>query len=168
MSITSLDKLKRFLQITDTSQDTFLQELLDRAEKKIETALETKFYAGGDTSETLDEKYNNGIIIATSYRPILSVEQITSNGDPLIENNDYYVYAEFVQMNDDTPPSNKTIEIKYTAGYVGIPEDIEQAIILTAANYLKINSELQPNQSVDYRMPQEVKDLIQPYRRIIL
>ncbi len=168
MSVTTLAEFKHFLQIdeTDTSQDTLLQELLYRAEKKAQTYLSTKFYASDGTPEIITEKHDaNDKMVFTKYQPIISVSSVKLNGDTLTEGADYYVYDGYIQLEtlSDVP---QALEIQYTAGFVGLPDDIVQAVLLIAANYLKLNSELKPDQQADYRMPQEAERLLFPYLRL--
>ena len=168
MSVTTLAEFKHFLQIdeTDTSQDTLLQELLDRAEAKVQNYLSTKFYASDATPDMITEDLDaDNKIIYTKYQPFIEVTSITLDGDTLTEDSDYYVYDNYIYLLvlSDTP---QVLEVQYTAGFVGLPDDIKQSVILTASNYIKLNTELKPEQSIDYRMPKEAKDLLFPYLRL--
>lgn len=160
-----LDEFKRFINVdaTDTSSDTLYSELLARAEQKIASLF------GGELREANyeGEKLDSETILFPKHYPIVSVEKLVMGGVELVEDTDFYVYKTYIYLI----PANeqkKNITLDYTAGFYDIPEDIEQAIILTAANFLKINADLQPNQVVDTRLTREVCELLNPYLRFII
>ena len=161
----TLNEFKRYLQvdITDTSQDTFYAELLTRAEQKIAN------FFGGELNETVyeDEILDGNKILFPKHYPIISVEELDIDDNELTEDTDFYVYDTYIYLNTDIE-GKKNITLDYTAGYATIPEDIGQAIILTAANFLKLSADLQPNQLVDTRITKEVQEILAPYLRIVL
>ena len=161
----TLNEFKRYLQvdITDTSQDTFYTELLTRAEQKIAN------FFGGELYQTVytDEMLDGNKILFPKHYPIISVEHLYIDDNELTEDTDFYVYDTYIYLNTDIE-GKKNITLDYTAGYDDIPEDIGQAIILTAANLLKLSADLQPNQLVDTRITKEVQEILAPYLRIVL
>jgi hypothetical protein len=169
MSVVSLAEFKHFLQIdeSDTSQDTLFQSLIDSAESKVSN------YLGGLASASYTEKHDfkQDMIILPYHYPIISVASLKITGQALTEDTDFFVYPFYIRLYYYTASLlmpvywAKAVEITYTAGYDTVPEDIKMAIKLTAANYVKLNTELKPEQAIDYRMPQEAKDLLFPYRR---
>ena len=160
----TLNEFKRYLQvdITDTSQDIFYAELLIRAEQKIAN------FFGGELYQTVytDEMLNGDKILFPKHFPIISVEHLYLDDSELTEDTDFYVYDTYIYLGLNE--GNKNITLDYTAGYASIPSDIEQAIILTAANFLKLSADLQPNQLVDTRITKEVQEILAPYLRIVL
>jgi len=162
MSVVTLDELKRFLSVdtTDTSEDTFYQELLDRAEQKIGNV-----FGGALSQNTYTETYDFDRIIYPRHYPVVSITSLTIDGVAQTDGVDYFSYDYIVLMNEG---ERKSVEITYTAGFNPVPDDIKQAIILTAAFYMRINSELKPETEADYRMPQEVENILNPYRRIAI
>ena len=172
MSVVSLDEFKEYLQVdtTDTSKDTLFQSLIDSAEGKVSS------YLGGLASASYTEKYDfrEDMLIITDHYPIISVDSLKISGQTLTENNDFFVYPFYIELYYYSATLlmpvywMKGIEVTYTAGYNTVPEDIKMAIKLIAANYVKLNTELKPEQAIDYRMPQEAKDLLDLHRRITL
>ena len=159
-----LDEFKRYLEIdtTDTSQDTFYTELLARAQQKIANLFGGKLESTAYTGEELD----CGIILFPKHYPIVSVTHLYLDDSELTEDTDFYVYETYIYLGLNE--GNKNITLDYTAGYATIPGDIEQVIILTAANFLKLSADLQPNQLVDTRITKEVQEILAPYLRIVL
>ena len=161
----TVDEFKRYIQVdeSDESQDTFYTELLTRAEQKIANLF------GGELDQTVytDETLDGSKILFPKHYPIVSVEHLYIDDSELTEDTDFYVYDTYIYLNADVE-GNKNITLDYTAGYDDIPDDIEQAIILTAANFLKLSADLQPNQLVDTRITKEVQEILAPYLRIVL
>lgn len=168
MSVVSLQDFKHFLQIdeTDTSRDAYLQDVLDRAESRVSAYLNTKLYASGATPEDITEQHlvDSGVILPR-YRPIIQVKSASVSGVTLVENTDFFVFSNYILLSQNVvlPLTPKTLTLVYTAGYVGIPGAIVTAILLTAGYYVKVNSELQPGQQADYRMPDEAKNILDDF-----
>lgn len=163
--IVTTAEVKRYLNIdtSDTSQDTLISELISRAEAKIGNLF------GGNILGTdyADEIYDFSQILFTQHYPIISVTSLYLRNSLLVENEDFYVYPTYINFTFDTE-AKKAVKISYRAGFQPVPDDIKQAIILTASNFLKINVDLQPQQIEDTRLTREVKELLEPYLRIII
>jgi len=163
MSVVTLDEFKRFLSVdlSDTSEDTFYQELLDRAEQRIGNV-----FGGALSQADYTEIYDFDNLIFPKHYPIVSVSSVKIDGVTQSGGVDYFVYDDYIVLMGEG--ECKSVEITYTAGFDPVPEDIKQAIILTAAFYMRMNSELKPEVQTDYRMPQEVENIFAPYRRIAI
>lgn len=161
-----LNEFKHFLQIdlSDASKDDLLNELLDRAEAAI-----AKIFGGElEYTQYTDEYYDYSSLLFPIHYPIISVESLTINENPLIENEDFYVYDNYIKIIGHESDASKCVKLSYTAGFDFVPDDIIQAIILQAAFYLKLNVDLQPQQLIDGRLTEEIEDLLRPYLRIII
>ncbi|NLH62459.1 MAG: hypothetical protein GX452_13755 [Ignavibacteriales bacterium] len=162
----TINELKRFLgvDVSDTSQDTLYTELITRAEQKIANLFGGELYLTNHT----DEKHDFSKILLTKHYPIVSVEKLTVDGETLTEDEDFFVYDKYIEFYGIYSTGRKSVAISYTAGFGDIPDDIDQAIILTAANFLKINVDLQPQQFEDTRLTREIIEILTPYLRINL
>ena len=128
MRLTSLDKVKEFLGLTDTSQDSLLGTLLDGVSDAIETDCR-RAIALGTYSEKLDilEDYTEDFMVA-NY-PVRSVVALTDNGTLMVDVTNYYWETQgyFHRYPEDYywTTGLRKVEITYTAGYATIPDDIQ-------------------------------------------
>jgi hypothetical protein len=151
--------------VSDTTNDIRYQQLLDRAEKIIIGKLGYDFNLTTVTSETHDPR----VYICPKVQPILTtpVPVVKQDGTTLTVTSDYWVYERYFYLpylrGYDEPQS---INLAYTGGYADTSEDILPywtLIFETAQYWLKLHSELQPGTLLDYRLPNEVKELLVNY-----
>lgn len=138
--ISNLTELKTHLGITDSTQDTFLENLANRAYKILETYLGRQI-----KSQTLTEYYDGpespdqSELILNQF-PIISVTSIHDDLDRgfsstyLIDSGDYVIYKErgVVKLFRNEAAFQKgiqNIKIVYVAGYSTIPGDLVDALI---------------------------------------
>jgi len=131
MRLTSLEKVKEFIGITDTSQDTFLGTLLDGVSDAIETDCR-RAIALGTYSEKFDIEYDYTEDFLVTNSPIQSVVALTDNGTLLAETTDYYweSYGYIHRYPEDYyfTTGLRKVEITYVAGYDPIPDDVQLVV----------------------------------------
>jgi len=151
--------------VADATNDTRYQQLLDRAEKIIIRKLGYDFNLTTVTTETHDPK----VYMIPNVQPILPTPApvVKQDGETLTVNSDYWVYDRYFYMpylRGYTEP--KSINLAYTGGYADTSEDILPywALVFETSQYwLKLHAELQPGTLLDYRLPNEVKELLVQY-----
>lgn len=128
MRLTSLEKVKEFIGITNTSQDTFLGTLLDGISDAIETDCQ-RAIALGTYSEKFDVEYDYTEDFMLTNYPVQSVVALTDNGTLLTEDTDYYWethgYVHRYPEDYYFTTGLRKIEITYVAGYDSIPDDVQ-------------------------------------------
>jgi hypothetical protein len=157
--IVSLTDFKNFLgvDIDDTSKDLYYTSVLTTAEGKI------KAFFGGDVAvntytETVQFK---GKIFYTKYFPIISITSLTIDGNAVTD----YVLENYYILFKNEYEDYATLSINYSAGFSTLPQEIYTAIILTAMNIVKMQTDIKGDQVSDNRLQREVEQLLLPYRR---
>lgn len=169
-ALTTVDDVKTYLGITDTSQDALLEMFVNQSTDWIES------YCGGrrfkDTTYT-DEVYesifakadgdfptiqrNRQYWLNTRQYPITATEPIvvkyrngTDNWDTQ-ESTAYDVYEDRGQLyiHGGMPNVRKAVKLTYSAGYASIPNDLSLACIkLTARQFEKRKSQGKKSESI--------------------
>lgn len=137
---TSVASCKTQLGITDTSQDTFLEQLVNRSYKILEIYCGRKMKAA-DYTEYLDgpDDESRDTLLLDQF-PINSVASLYDDLDrafgseTLVAATDYVIYKErgIVKLFRNESAFQKgiqNIKITYNAGYATIPGDLEDACI---------------------------------------
>jgi hypothetical protein len=135
MRLTSLEAVKRFIGITDTTNDVLLGELLDGVSASIETDLR-RHIALGTYSDKFDIDYDYTEDLQLGEYPIQSIVALTDNGVLLTENTHYYwTEAGYIRrLSKGTTLSvsgyfftvgAQIVEVTWVAGYEPIPDDIQ-------------------------------------------
>lgn len=137
-ALTSLVNVRAYLQFpaTDTSKDTLLENLINRASAAIESDCGREFKTRTQTeTHYLDEATRR---LMVKQFPITAITSITDDGTALTadeladcENRETYIKL-------DTEREGK-VDVVYTAGYATIPADLEQACILLVMYYYKMD-----------------------------
>jgi len=129
MDYTTPVKLKALLKITDTAQDTLLQDIIDRAKSIIDQYV---WYSFEESTQTEFGKWKWIERIYTKKKPITSIEYIKQE-NVLIDFLDFN--WNLINLIYQTYKWSK-IEIKYTAWYPTwwLPKEIEQACLDICCN----------------------------------
>jgi len=154
-----LEDFKRFLgvDIEDTSKDAYYTSVLTTAESKIKA-----FFGGNIAVNTYTEIVQfRGKIFYTKYFPIISVTSVTVDGNTTTN---YTVGNYYISFNNEFEQT-ATVSVTYTAGFQTLPQEIYTAIILTAMNIVKMQTDVKGDQVSDNRLQREVEQLLLPYRR---
>ena len=157
--IVSLIDFKNFLgvDVDDASKDLYYTSVLTTAESKI------KAFFGGDVAvNTYTETVRfTGRIFYTKYFPIISVNSVTVDGNTITN---YTVGSYYISFDNEFEQAT-TISVTYSAGFQTLPQEIYTAIILTAMNIVKMQTDIKGDQVSDIRLQREVEQLLLPYRR---
>ena len=139
--LTTLTKVKAYLGITGSDDDTLLGTLIDAASKAI------KQYCKDNISETTYTEYYDGPRtneLALRHRPIVSITDIWDDPDRDFTDDDKLDYSDddYVYYADEGIvkgyahlfyEGSKNIKITYTAGYSIIPADVDLACQIQVA-----------------------------------
>jgi uncharacterized phiE125 gp8 family phage protein len=133
MGLITLSDLKTYLEITDTTFDTILNDLIEAVSEEFETYTSRKFIQATYTDEYFDGDGTR--ILWLPNWPIISVTSVVENDVTLTEGNeeDYIVYKEegyLWRVGTVWAEGVKNIKITYTAGYLqsDIPKDLVLAV----------------------------------------
>ncbi len=135
--LTTLENVKSYMQITDTSQDTVLARLISAFSQWFLTQVNR----GALISSTYTETRNGqgGDSLTTIYWPIQSITSLTVDGvtippqanpgqngwTPGYTNDSFTVWLTGYRFTK----RRGNVQIVYVAGYESVPLDIEQAVI---------------------------------------
>lgn len=195
MAYATLSELKDFLGITDTSQDTLLNFLLDKASKLIDDFCNRTFGAPVDEEREILVKENSPKLFIDDLISITTLKL----EDSLISPSDYKLYPlealsknepfTWLQLNEDILqsaipyfPKASFVKINGKWGYQEtVPDSINFATILWVARLFRernqpegrLNSESIGDYSVNYARTKESsserpEDILLPFKRIDL
>lgn len=167
MPLTTLSKVKEYLQIdaTDTSRDSVLTRLINASSTVIEKYCGRKF-----ESAQFTETYWDGLqkVFVENY-PITAIASVTDNGDAVT---DYKNRTTYIDMGHK--PVGDVV-VSYTGGYTTVPDDIEQACIMTVHFFFKMDvanfGRTFTENGMSFKpdnLPGTVKLLLNPYRTLRL
>ena len=183
--LVTLSVAKEWLNVTDTSQDTLITRLIQAASKAVGNFLNRPNLLSQTYTETYDG--TDSKMLCPLNFPITSVASLSIDGNPVSQVTDFTTpgfrvtptslllngYQRFCRGKDN-------VAITYTAGYTAIPDDMQQACLMTLQsmvqvqnNDLTIGSESTGGYSVTYRptgvgrVPEDAKDLLKTYKRVI-
>jgi hypothetical protein len=157
--IVSLDDLKNFLglDLDDTTKDSYYTSVLQTAEAKVKA-----FFGGEVALNTYTEtKQFRGKVFYTRYFPIVQVISLSIDNNPVA---DFVVGKYFILLKNEIQDFT-TLSITYKAGFETLPQEIYTAIILTAVNIIKLQTDQKSDEVSDMRMQREIEKLLLPYRR---
>lgn len=156
--IITLQELKQYLQepLDSSERDGLYTSLIERAESVITNEIgEIEF------KKITNEKHKIGKFIIPKRLPIISVDEIRTD-DGVIDTNNYYTFTHFIEIVNI--PNSEFVYLDYSGGYEEIPEAIKMCALLIVSNWLNLNRNLPPDSTIDYRMSQEAKNLLIPYK----
>jgi hypothetical protein len=147
MSITNgyatLAELKTKLGISDSTQDTKLENSITNASRLIDQITGTFFYTKTLTTEKLDvfgpsdtglQIKANGLKIYCPA-PVLTITELLQNDEALTEDEDFFIYKSIGLIDKKTywTSERKGISITGTIGYSAYPKDINEICLIIAA-----------------------------------
>ncbi len=129
--IGSVTALKRYIGITDTSQDTLLTDLLTYVSSEIEAL------CNRGIEQTTDTEYFDGgsKLIRLHNFPISSVSALEYNAGSesspawtAVDRDDYHIdtAAGIITHVSGFPGGTQGLRVKYTGGYATVPSNLEQ------------------------------------------
>jgi hypothetical protein len=138
------DKADINIDLTDSDYKTLLNDVLRSESARIERWAETQFSLVTETEPLSRPKSAHERELPLPARPIASVDSVTVEGDALTEGTDYAVEETHVVLLKDNdvslvkwPTDYRAIEVTWSHGYDGIPEDAKSALIRLCRARLK-------------------------------
>lgn len=148
--LASLQDLKDFLKMSETTDDDKLFELLKAADAEFkrrtrlafETATYTEYYDGNGQRSLLLKEY-----------PVVSITTVHDDVDraygasTLIDASDIVVreaVGELIYDGGTFGMGIKNVKVVYVAGYTSIPADVRQAVVwIATANYIESAAQIE-------------------------
>ncbi len=149
-ALTSLEALKRYLNLTVDTYDTLLEELIDRATAQIEEYTDRKIKARDYSYDSDSDDYDsdnavldgNGLQeLALPQYPIVSVTTVRISELSIDESTGVYLSGWFADKKRgilrlrgyEFTKGRANIELEYSAGFASIPDELAQAAIEQAS-----------------------------------
>ena len=182
MTLCALADVKTYLGITDTNSDAVLTTLVTNASTLIESYCNRVFLSAPYT-ETRNGTGGPKLLLLNA--PITAVASLTVDGYGIVPAPDaispgYLFDQQVLYIRPGAYPGEfvrgiQNVTVSYTAGYVTVPPDVNQACVeLVAAKYAKRNridkhsETLGSAQTISFDlsdMPAQVKTALASYRR---
>ena len=136
ISYASIDQLKRKLKrdVLADVNDTYFNEVLERASRYVDDYTNTFFYQSTIVNEIVDcYGFSQNKIFISNYRmffpaPIIETQPIViiENGATLNNNEDYYIYSQNAYIDSSTGWTNerKGVSVSIDLGYEVVPEKV--------------------------------------------
>jgi len=149
-ALTSLANLKTYLNISGTTNNTFMETLVDRAtalmEEYTRRNLKARDYSYDSDSEDYDKDNavmdgNDRDVLILPQRPVNSLTTLRVNEQAISESTGVYVCGWMIDKKRGMvrlrcylfTKGMDNVELAYNAGYSTVPDDLEQACIEQAA-----------------------------------
>ncbi len=184
--LTTRDDLKLYLGIdaADSSEDDFLDDLIDYASERIETHCGRRF-ASEALTEYLDGPGTTELVL--SRRPVTELTSVRIDSerdfgeDTEVDSSELVLHAESGVVERDGavfPRGASNVRVVYTAGYAAVPDDLALACVKLAAAWYAharagadgVSKETLGDYSAKYRneaLPADVDAILDPYRERI-
>lgn len=129
--LTTLEDVKRYLQITQVTTDDLLQTLITSVSDAIEVYCNRGFALRTYTTILNNNGAGSRVIVPVG-NPVVSVESLSINGIPLaaVDNErsaGFWFDNDYIFLIGYSIPGFGGLEISYTAGYAEVPPSIKQA-----------------------------------------
>lgn len=133
MPLTDLNRVKAYLNLSNTTDDIFIQDLIDGVQSQIENYCSRKFDVA-----TYTENYQCKHKCFPKNTPLISVTSIVRD-DNIITTDDYKIRGNWIEFTSDLKGYTmagsilyqndyfSNVDIVYTAGYENIPKDLTMA-----------------------------------------
>jgi len=134
-ALTSLARVKEFLNISDSSSDAKINTLIAAVSDEVQSEIDRKIIQSTATDEKVDS--DGSEIITLNEYPIISVASLEENAVALVEGTDFEAEAQdleagqLVRISGSYPiawlSGNRVVKVTYDHGYSTVPEAIKQA-----------------------------------------
>ena len=182
--LVSLTEAKEWLGISDNTQDGLITRLIQAASRAVGNYLNRPTLFSQSYVETYDG--TNSRVLCPINFPITAVTSLTIDGAAVSQVTDmlsdgYRVTPTNLVMNGSRrfTAGRGNVAITYTAGYATIPDDMQQACLMTLQSMVQaqtvdttVSSESTAGYSVSYRatgagrVTEDAKELLKTYRRV--
>lgn len=173
MILTTVEKVREYLRISSDADDQLFQRLIEACSKVIENYCLRDF----EQKKHVDKfSGNNQGYHECKFYPIISVELITID-NVVVDFKDFDENTIYLKDNQNFTKGRINCYINYTAGYLTVPKDLEQACIeLVGIKYkqietLNVSSKGLAGETTNFivkDMPDYVKVVLNKYRRVTL
>jgi uncharacterized phiE125 gp8 family phage protein len=170
----SLAEAKAHLRVTHTDDDTFISTLIITARRIIEQRYGLSFMQQG-WSVFLDRWPDNPMLTLPLY-PVQSVTDVKIYGDDdvaaTLDPAHYFLDAAsrpsrlILRQGRIVPPPGRRangIEVKLTAGFSSVPQQVKQALLIIVADYYANRGDIENG-----TLPLSALELLMPYREVRL
>ena len=179
VALTTLERIKTFLNITNENSDSILNQLLQSVSEEVQNHCNRKFlkathteYFDGDKAERLFVS-NFPIISITSIHD--DIERVFG-ADTLVDTDSYVADSENGIIQFDYPiglgTGQKNVQVIYEGGYETIPMDLQDAVVKkVSAAFLFSRSQINTQEGMEIqntrieKMIEEADKTIERYRR---
>jgi hypothetical protein len=181
-ALTTLVEAKKYLSIvsSDTSQDSFIERLINTSSqtieqycsRKIKQTSYTEYYDGRNSNKILLNNYP-----ASKPSAVYSDSVWTFDSTSLLDSDDYDIVdnIELVLRDGYFPIGRRNIKVTYQAGYATVPSDLEQACLMLV-DYLYmhyndrrigVSSKSKNGENISYidKIPEFVKSILDNYKK---
>ncbi len=174
-ALTSLSAMKSYLKIelTQTSDDSLLEDLINASSNQIEGYCKRKFKEQTYTDEEYD---GNGLkYLYLQQYPVKSISSVTVD-ETTLSTDSYKIKksnGNLIRVKGTWPKGDINILLTYIAGYIEIPSDLELACKHLVKSYF--NSDIASfsttfQEGMVFRpeaLPAQVKTLVAPYKKVM-
>lgn len=176
VSLTTRDRVKAYLNLSDTTWDTVIDNEIDAVSQAIEKYCGRTFGVADITAQKID---GDGTEELQLRFPIVSLGSISNNGTAVVETTNFEKYANegLLVLTDGTvwASGRKKITITYRYGYAqnDLPPDVVSAATLwtmkrfsdVKENRIGVSSVTRGDETISYEkgMPKEVQERLAPY-----
>lgn len=176
VSLTTRDRVKAYLNLSDTTWDTVIDDEIDAVSQAIEKHCNRTFGLATLTAEKID---GDGTEELQLRFPVVSITSISNDGTSVVVTTNYELYSStgLVVLTDGTvwTSGRKKITITYRYGYdqQDLPPDIVSAATLwtmkrfsdVKENRIGVSSVTRGDETISYEkgMPREVAERLAPY-----
>lgn len=146
IDLTTLENVRQFLAVKNTTDDELLTSLITRASQFMETLCSQSL-----KSKTITERFDGsgGFRQFVTVSPIISVASVVVDGINVPSAGTsttaagYRIgHAHIIRNLEKFPVGIENVEITYTAGLATIPTDLEQACIHLVAYWYRKNTHI--------------------------
>lgn len=176
MGLTTIGKVKQYMEIEDNKDDTILTSLMDRVSKFVETYC-NRVFASASYDELHDGNSNGSLVVANA--PITAFATLEIDDEAVISADYFwYDYGEIILKSGTFGRKRQSVHCVYTAGFSEVPLDVEDAVIkLIAMSFygkgkdrLGVSSKtLGSEGSITFttsELPGEIKEVLDAYKFI--
>jgi uncharacterized phiE125 gp8 family phage protein len=126
-ALTTLAEAKAYLRITETSEDSLIESLINAVSDQIENYCRRKLKEQTYTDEEYDG--TNSASLLLSQFPVSSITSVKID-DVLIDSSEYKLRKStgiLIRKNSTWPKDIMNIKVTYVSGYNPVPSDLELA-----------------------------------------
>ncbi|MBP2638375.1 MAG: hypothetical protein H6Q72_4282 [Firmicutes bacterium] len=180
VDFTTLDNVKQYLNLSNTTSDAFLSRLISAASAFVVTWVKRDLLSASYTEQ---RNGNGSCRMMLKNTPVTAVSSLTVNGHSIPASTQpgispgYWFDDKMLYVKGYSFPNGfGNVTIDYTAGYTTVPLELEQVVIELVANKYKRRDRIGEDskdlggQTVSYSkrdLSQDHMDLLSIYKRVV-